>query len=101
MSEIITEQDRVIVKPDHNIVASMSGDFREELLSLVEEGVTCLEIDMTNVQMVDSDGLGSLIAAHTLLAKKDGELCIFNASEDIRDFFRIMRLDKRFVLKRA
>ncbi|MCK5615592.1 STAS domain-containing protein [Candidatus Pacearchaeota archaeon] len=101
MNEIAIEQGHVTVRPNRNIVASMAGEFREELLSLIEEGATSMEIDLTNVTMVDSDGLGALIAAHTLLAKKDGKLCIFNASEDIREFFRMMRLDKRFVLKRA
>ncbi len=101
MSEIVTEQNQTIVKPKRNIVASMASDFRFELLGLIENGAAQLAVDFEGVRMVDSDGIGALIAAHKTLAKNGGKLTIANPSDDIREFFRLMNLDKQFTIKRT
>ncbi|HEG44220.1 MAG TPA: anti-sigma factor antagonist [Phycisphaerales bacterium] len=101
MSEIITEQDQIIVKPIGNIVASMASDFRFELLGLIEDGATQLTVNLKGVRMVDSDGIGALIAAHKALAKNGGKLTIANPSDDIREFFSLMHLDKQFTIKKT
>lgn len=101
MSEIITEQDQTIVKPNGNIVASMASDFRFELLGLIKDGATQLTVNLKGVKMVDSDGIGALIAAHKALAKNGGKLTIVNPSDDVREFFRLMHLDKQFTIKRT
>lgn len=101
MSEIITEQNQIIVKPNGNIVASMASDFRFELLGLIEDGATQLTVNLKGVKMVDSDGIGALIAAHKALAQNGGKLTIANPSDDVREFFRLMHLDKQFTIKRT
>ena len=101
MSEIVTEQNQTIVKPKRNIVASMASDFRCELLALIKDGAAQLTVDLTGVKMVDSDGIGALIAAHKALAKNGGKLCIANPSDDVREFFSLMHLDKQFTIKRT
>ena len=101
MSEIVTEQNQTIVKPKRNIVASVAQDFRFELLGLIKDGTTQLTVDLGGVKMVDSDGVGALIAAHKALAKNGGKLTIANPSDDICEFFRLMHLDKQFTIKRT
>lgn len=99
MSEVVIQTTQTIVKPQCDIVASMSNDFRDELRALVDNGAGELVIDLEDVEMVDSDGLGALIFAHKLMTKNGGKLMVCNASRDIREFFRIMRLDKQFTMK--
>ena len=101
MSDVVTEQNQTIVKPNGNVVASMASDFRFELLGLIEDGASQLTVDLDGVNMVDSDGIGALIAAHKALVKNGGKLCITNPSDDIREFFRLMNLDKQFIIKRT
>ncbi len=101
MSEVVTEQNETIVKPKRNIVASMASDFRYELLDLIKDGAAQLTVDFEGVKMVDSDGIGALIAAHKALAKNGGKLGIVNPSDDIREFFKLMHLDKQFSVKRT
>ncbi len=99
MSEVVVQATQTIVKPQCDIVASMSNDFRDELRNQVNNGAQELVIDLEGVEMVDSDGLGALIFAHKLMTKNGGKLMVCNASKDIREFFRIMRLDKQFAMQ--
>ncbi|WDN88149.1 anti-sigma B factor antagonist [Desulfosarcina sp. BuS5] len=89
------------VTPGMDIVASMAEEFRAELLKSVEGGVKELTADLDGVRMVDSVGLGVLIAAHNSLQKNDGVFIVINASEDIYKLFKVMRLDRHFEVKMA
>lgn len=85
-----------IVKPGKDIVASMTENFRKKLLKHVENGIKELTIDFTTVEMVDSVGLGVLIATHNSLKNVGGRLKVTNVSENINKLFRTMRLDQHF-----
>ena len=90
-----------VVKPGKDIVASMTESFRKKLLKHVENGIKELTIDFSAVEMVDSAGLGVLIATHNSLKNMGGRLKITNVSEDINKLFRTMRLDKHFEVQMA
>jgi anti-anti-sigma factor len=98
MSEILRDNDRVTILPQTDVVASMAGEFKGELNVLLDQGVQDLTIDLTGVEMIDSVGLGVLIAAHNSLRQKGGQLSIRNASPDIHSLFKTMRLDKHFTI---
>lgn len=92
---------RKTVKQSKDIVASMAKKFREKLLKIVESGIGDLTIDIAGVEMIDSVGLGVLIATHNTLNDSEGKLTIKNVSEDIAKLFKTMRLDKHFTVKPA
>ncbi len=96
MSEIIKLGDEITVRPGRDIVASIAGEFKAELLSIVEETAAVLTIDLENVEMVDSIGIGVIIAAHNSLQKNGKQLRVINTSREIFDLFSAMRLDKHF-----
>ncbi len=101
MSEIIKEQEQTIVKPATDIVASMASDFKGELKGVLDEGVQQLVIDLDQVEMVDSVGLGVFIATYNSLHQSGGSLTLRNASSDIRMLLKTMRLDKHFTVEAA
>jgi anti-sigma B factor antagonist len=96
MSEMLREQGHVTVRPGSDVVASMAGEFKSELKALLDEGIKDLVVDLSNVEMVDSVGLGVLIATHNSLRQAGGQLVVSNPSADIQSLFRTMRLDKHF-----
>ena len=53
-------------------------------------------MDLDGVELIDSIGMGLLIAAHNSLMKNGGKLKVVNPSEDILRLLRTMRLDKHF-----
>jgi len=89
------------VTPGTDIVASMTKDFRKEQVELIESGITELTINMAGIKMVDSVGIGVLIALHNTLNQREGKLIITNASPDIYKLFKTMRLDKHFKINHA
>ncbi len=101
MSEIKKDGQRVIVKPGTDIVASMANEFRAELNSLIQESPQELEIDLTGVEMVDSVGIGVIIATHNSLDQKGGKLKVVNIAEDIYGLFSTMRLDRHFTVVKS
>jgi len=96
MSEIVRLGDHTIVRPEHDLVASVVPEFRKEVQSVLEEDPKELVIDLGNVEMIDSVGLGVLIATHNSLGKIGGKLKVVNASSNICGLFKTMRLDKHF-----
>jgi len=66
MSDIAKDGDQAIVKPGTDVVASMAQGFRNELRSLVEEGLKELVIDLAGVEMIDS-----ILYCHAQLVEQD------------------------------
>lgn len=96
MSEIIKQDNETTVRPGKDIVASMAGEFKAELLGIIQEAPDMLTIDLDGVEMVDSIGIGVIIAAHNSLQKQGKALRIINTGKEIFDLFSAMRLDKHF-----
>lgn len=90
---------RKTIKPGMDITASMAEDFRKDLRKFLNQGVVELTIDLTGVKMIDSVGLGVLIATHNSLENAGGSLSIKNASQNIYSLFNTMRLDQHFEVK--
>ncbi|SLM28858.1 Predicted anti-sigma factor antagonist RsbV (Anti-anti-sigma-B factor) [Desulfamplus magnetovallimortis] len=101
MSEVIKEGENTIIKPGTSVVASMAENFKQELLSAINTCEGKLIIDLIGVEMVDSVGLGVIIAAHNTLVQKGSTLEIINVSSDIYGLFSTMRLNRRFKVEKS
>ena len=101
MSEIIKEEGHIIVKPGKDVVALMANDFRAELYSLIKESSCDLTIDLTGVEMVDSIGIGVMIAVHNSLNNKGKKLKVINITEEIEVLFNTMTLGRHFTFEKA
>ncbi len=98
MENVIREPGKVRIKPAGDIVASTVPKFKQELIPLVEERPGELIIDLVGVEMIDSLGLGVMIAAHNSVKKAGGKIVLVNASRDIQRLFNTMRLDRHFTI---
>jgi anti-anti-sigma factor len=101
MSIINKDGTQVIVKPGRDVVASMANEFRAELNSQIQESPKELVIDLAGVEMVDSVGIGVIIATHNSLDQKGGKLRVINIADDIYGLFSTMRLDRHFSVEKA
>ncbi len=93
------ENEQGVLCPQGDVVASAVPQLRTELRDLVGTGVRRLVVDMTNVQMVDSAGLGLLIAAHNSLKKVGGEMTVIQASSDILELLTTLRMNQHFKIE--
>lgn len=98
MSTITREGSIVTICPGRDLVSSMVPDFKHELNTLLEESPAELRLDLTGTAMMDSIGIGVVIATHNSMKKKGGRLVIAGVSENIVKLFKSMRLDQHLNL---
>lgn len=90
--------EKIIVRPGRDIVSSMVKEFREELRAIVNRRDVLLTLDLEGVKLIDSMGLGVLIATHNSLAKRNARLELIHISSDILKLLKNMRLDRHFII---
>lgn len=100
MLEIKKKQNSILVRPEKDLVASVVTEFSNGLKPLIEDSPKEIVIDMKNVDMVDSLGMGVLIATHNMLADNNSVLIVINIKEDIYNAFVTMRLNHHFKIKK-
>ena len=97
MTLVTREDNRAVVQPSGDtIVAATIPELRLKMRGVIDDGVRDLTIDLAGVRMVDSSGLGLLIAAHNSLRKVGGQLAVIHASNDLLELFRSMRMHQHF-----
>jgi anti-anti-sigma factor len=94
--EITRDGSTATLAPVVNIVSANVAHLRTAIKGLITEGCSSITFDLTGVEIVDSTGIGLLIAAHNSLLKTGGTLAVINTSKDILDLFKAMRLDQHF-----
>jgi anti-anti-sigma factor len=80
------------LRPTSDVVAATTAEIRAALRSMVASGVLEITLDFSHVKMLDSAGLGLLVAAHNSLSKLGGRLAITQASPDVLDLLQTMRI---------
>lgn len=88
-----------VYAPRRDLVAAIAAEAKDELKALVAGSEGDFTIDLEGVEMVDSKGLGLLIAACNSLSASGRWLKIAHASTDIIELFHTMRLDKHFIIQ--
>ena len=101
MHDIRLEDCRTVLTPAGDIVASVADDLRTRLKELMGQLAGQLVIDLSRVELIDSVGIGLLIAVHNTLSKKGGRLTLTHVSPDLATLLRTMRLDKHFSIQPA
>lgn len=89
------DNSSVVFSVEKDVVATNSGELRELLRGLVAGGARAVELDFSKVGMIDSSGLGMIMAANFSLRKLDGALSLTHCSEDILELFQSMRVDQQ------
>jgi anti-anti-sigma factor len=97
MIVVTREDNKAVIRPaGDNIVAASVPELRSKMRGIVDEGVSEMVVDLTDVQMVDSSGIGLLIAAFNSMRRIGGSLAVIHASADILELFRSMRMHQHF-----
>lgn len=101
MHDVRTEDGQTIFCPDGDIVASAAETLRARIKDIVQSGDGALVIDLSRVELIDSVGIGLLIAVHNTLGKQGGRLRLQNVNMELASLLRTMRLDKHFQVETA
>lgn len=80
-----------IATPESQVVSN-------EFERIIAEGVTKIAVDLKGVNLITSDGLGALIRARKAATENGGMLVLSGVEGNIRDVFKMTRLDKIFTI---
>ena len=81
-----------IFKPELKKIDVLNSDaFQASLLSSME-GKTRLVLDLSNVQFIDSSGLGKIIASLRVFREKGGEMRVCGVQAPVQVLFTMVRL---------
>jgi anti-sigma B factor antagonist len=78
-----------------------SSLLRERLVEVVEAGARLVVVDLTQVEFLDSSGLGVLVGALKRLRTVGGDLSLVCSQEKLLKIFRITALDRVFTLHKS
>lgn len=102
MNEIKRDGQNVSVTLNGDLIASVANVLRTDLSEIIAAEPVNLTIDLTSAEIVDSVGIGVIIATHNSVEKHGGTLKVVNVQEDIYDLLCTMRLNNHFeILKRV
>lgn len=77
----ITDGGAVVVSPQGRLDLSVAPGFRKQLIGLVAAGHTRVVVDLSAVELIDSSGLGALVAGFEAARDRGGDLKIMSPNE--------------------
>jgi len=88
-----------IIEPVGEVDIYTSPQFKEILLSTIEEKPVDIAIDGKSLSYIDSTGLGVLISALKKAKENNKSIIITNIKPNIKKLFSLTSLDKVFTIK--
>ncbi|MCD6187662.1 MAG: STAS domain-containing protein [Desulfuromusa sp.] len=94
----MVEQDDIvnISIEEERMDAHNSGDLKEQMLQLFDEGKCNLIIDLSSVRFIDSSGLGALVSGFKNAGAREGSLKLCCLQPQVRSMFELTRLHRVF-----
>lgn len=91
--ELVTEKkgDQILVRGVGRITASTAQELQNTIRSLIP-GAKRIVLDLSEVNYIDSSGLGALVSVYLSASKSHCELEMANPKQRIRDLFKLSRL---------
>jgi anti-sigma B factor antagonist len=89
-------QEVFIVKPDSTrIDASFAVQFKNQMLDIIHSGKNTIILDLSEVDFIDSSGLGALVSSRKTLGS-NGDIILCDVSERVLNIFKVTRMNKVF-----
>ncbi len=86
----------VLYIQEERIDAHNSGELKEAILHLIEQGEINIIVQLEQVKFIDSSGLGALLSGHKNAVAKSGKLALTNMQQQVLSMFELTRLDRVF-----
>ena len=91
-----TVDDVLVVKLyETRLDSYIATEFRDEMDRYAKQASTQIVLDLTDVEFVDSSGLGAIVTTQKRLGR-ERDLVICGANESVTRLFKLARLDKIF-----
>ena len=81
------------------IYVSDASILRDDLLEIIDQGVTDLRMDLSGLTYIDSSGLGTLVTINKRVKEKNSRLLLTGAQGLPLELIKRTRLDKVFTVE--
>jgi anti-anti-sigma factor len=71
-------------------------EFRQLWNEALASGAKNIVVNLSDVTMMDSSGIGTMIRCHSAVMQKGGKLRLVNPNSTVRQAFKVTRLDSVF-----
>lgn len=78
---------------DEKVDSTCAPELKSEFMTLAQEGVKSLIIDMSDVKYVDSSGLSALLVGNRSFSE-NGAFVLYNVTDHVMKLISISQLDK-------
>ncbi|HMO17552.1 MAG TPA: STAS domain-containing protein [Oligoflexia bacterium] len=86
----------LIVKPESTrIDAAFALQLKNQILDSYQSGANTIVLDLSEVDFIDSSGLGALVASRKTMGK-DGEIALCEVKDRVQSLFTVTRMNKVF-----
>lgn len=92
------EKNRWEVSLEGEIDIYNSAAFKEKVGELLKERCANVNIDCTNLEYIDSTGLGALVSILKLVKQEGNNVSLSNVKPSVHKLFQITDLDKVFMI---
>ncbi|WP_051201802.1 STAS domain-containing protein [Ferrimonas senticii] len=95
--ELMTERvdDRVVVQvQEARLDAASAPKFKAAIEAVLQEGEKRIVLDLSQVNFMDSSGLGAVVAV--LKQLNGGEIRVVGLQKAVKELFRLTRMDRIF-----
>lgn len=93
------DEDLLVVIPKGDLDIYTSNKFQNQVISSFEKNQADISIDGSNLEYLDSTGLGALISILKIVRDTDKKIIITNLKPNIKKLFDITELDKLFTIR--
>ena len=94
--ELEEEKNYVVVRPLlARLDSAVAPEFRTFVSDLSTEQKKQILLDLSNVEFMDSSGLGAVVGCYKL-TKSVGGLLVCNVQQQVKDIFRLTHMDRIF-----
>ncbi|MBE7437542.1 MAG: STAS domain-containing protein [Spirochaetales bacterium] len=90
-------------KDKHKIIAIKGevdlysvGQLKKDIMSHIDDTVTSLVIDMTELSHMDSSGIALMAQLQKKMKSVNGSFCFLNINQDVMNVLKLAALDKFF-----
>lgn len=97
MTFTVEHSDPALILLSGNVLGGPEAmEFSQGVKGCVEKGTPNVIVDLSGVEVMNSSGLGMLVAASRTLSAADGMLALVGAGEKLQKLFAMTRLDSVF-----
>ena len=89
-------QDSLNIDIPKDFSVEAAADFRLKINEYIENGVVDFIFNFSECTFIDSTGLGVLVSIYKMCAERNGKLKLLSLRPEVRNLFKLTRLDRVF-----